>query len=184
MKNILFSILLVSFFSCSNSDQFIIEKGRVGHLNKKTVIKDIANIFKNDSLVVNLAKDKGENDQKFLNAIDEYQIFEKGGKKLLTITPIKSNDSLSKLKSIEVFDNRFITKKGISLYSPYKDINATYNISIINTLSSAHIDIDEINATMQIRKEEIGIDKSNRNKIRKDMIPDLAKIEHFTIWFN
>jgi hypothetical protein len=184
MKNILYSLLLIFLASCSNNDKFIIGKGKVGDLNKKTRINDLESVFKNDSLVIILAKREIDGHQKFLNADDEYQVFEKGGKKLLSITPIASNDSLSKLKSIEVFDNRFITKKGISLYSPYKDINATYNISIINTLSSAHIDIDEINATMQIKKEEIGIDKSNRNKIRKDMIPDLAKIEHFTIWFN
>ena len=53
-----------------------------------------------------------------------------------------------------------------------------------NTILSAHIDIDELNATMSIDKKEIGINEFNRDKIKADQIPDLARIKHFTIWFN
>ncbi len=111
-------------------------------------------------------------------------VYDKKGKHLLTIIPIQQHDSLSKLKSVEIFSNRFKTKKGVSLYSPYKDIIASYPISITNTLTSAHIDIDDLNATMAIDKKEIGINEFNREKINKNQIPSLAKTKHFTVWFN
>lgn len=183
MKKLLFITIFLSLFACTNTNDYIIKKGQVGKITKLTRIKDLQQIFQNDSLVIKLSEIQNDND-KYLKQDDQYLVYEKSGKHLLTITPIKPNDSLSKLKSVEVFDNRYKTLKGISLYSPYKDINTAYNLNITNTLSSAHIDIDEINATVLIDKEEIGIIKSNRKKIRKDIIPDLAKIRHFTIWFN
>ena len=51
-KNILpliviaFSLLIIS---CSNSDKFKIEKGKVGALTTKTTIQELKNIFKNIS---------------------------------------------------------------------------------------------------------------------------------------
>ncbi len=174
------------FFACNGNADFLIAKGRVGKLNKNTKVKDLARIFKDDSLVVDI-KDIDENspaESKYFREDDQYIVYSKEGKHLLTITPLKQHDSSATLKSIEIFSNRYKTKKGISLYSPYKDIHASYALRITNTLSSAHIDIDELNATMTIPKKEIGINEFNREKIRLDQIPDLAKISHFTVWFH
>jgi hypothetical protein len=103
----------------------------------------------------------------------------------LTIVPVKPHDSLSKIKSVEIFDNKYKSTSGVSLFSPYKDIHASYNVGVTNTrLSSAQLDIDELNATMLIDKEEIGINDFNTNEIRPDNIPDLAKVKRFTMWFN
>jgi len=177
--------VLISFMSCTKKDTFFVGKGKVGTLVKSTQVKDLKKIFVNDSLVVNLTdKPLEEGKNKYFTDDDTYLVYEKGGKHLLTIIPVKPHDSLSTLKSIEIFDNRYRTLKGISLFSPYKDINTAYVVNITNTLSSAHLDIDELNATMLIDKKEIGINTFNRKKIRPDNIPDLAKIKHFTIWFN
>jgi len=186
MKNIIIALLLLSLglFSCNKNSDFTIEKGRVGELNKKTKINELESIFKNDSLVVNLGKSVSNTDSKYFNDEDEYIVYNNKGKHLLTITPTKSHDSLSLIKSIEIFNNQYVTKKEISLYSPFKEIQTAYQVNITNTLLSAHIDIDELNATMSIDKKDIGINEFNREKIKVEQIPDLAKINHFTIWFN
>ena len=41
---ILFAIAI--FFSCSNSEKFSIEKGKVGYLNSTTLINELPDIFK------------------------------------------------------------------------------------------------------------------------------------------
>lgn len=183
---LLFVVLTISLGSCNKNAHFHIEKGRVGKLTKNTTIEELSSIFSNDSLVVNLSEPSLSegNESKYFKEDDTYLVYDKTGKHLLTIIPLKQQDSLSTIKSIEIFNNKYKTKKGISLYSPYKDIRTAYQISITNTLLSAHIDIDELNATMSIDKKEIGINEFNRDKISSDQIPDLARIKHFTIWFN
>jgi hypothetical protein len=177
-------IIGLSFSNCKKENIFLIEKGKVGKLNKSTKINEIKSIFKSDSLVINLSKSVSNTDNKFFKDDDEYVVYNKQGKHLLTITPMKAHDSLATIKSIEVFSNQYKTKKGISLFSPFKEIQTAYQLSITNTLLSAHIDIDELNATMSIDKKDIGINEFNREKIKIEQIPDLAKINHFTIWFN
>jgi len=179
-------VLLISFSGCNKNADYLVEKGKVGKINKETTVNELTNLFVNDSLVVNLSKAKPskDNEKKYFHEDDEYVVYNKEGKLLLTIIPLKQNDSSSTIKSVEIFNNKYKTKKGISLFSPYKDINTAYQLSITNTLLSAHIDIDELNATMTIDKKEIGINEFNRDKIKTDQIPDLARIKHFTIWFN
>ncbi len=181
-------IFLVSFLyvQCAKENQFLIEKGKVGYLNKETVIQDLNSIFKNDSIVANLTSDSTENEyQLFSVANDEYVVYSKKGKKLLEIVPTKLNDSLSKIKSIQIFDSNFKTEKGISLLSTFKDINENYFVNKVETsLTSATLFIDELNATIAIDKKELGINSFSREEVSIDQIPDLAKIKYFVIWFN
>ena len=181
------AIVVISFLllqSCTNRNNFLLKKGQVGQLSVATQVKDLKVVFAEDSLVINLSDKNLKREGKFFKEDDQYLVYEKGGKHLLTIIPVSQHDSLSRLKSIEIFDNRYVTDKGVSLFSPYRDIHAAYAISITNTLSSAHLDIDELNATMLIDKKEIGINDFNSKKIRPEDIPDLAKVKHFTMWFN
>jgi len=178
-------ILMFMLQSCTNSNEFLIKKGQVGRLTTTTQIKDMASLFKGDSIVVVLSKEDDLSKGKFFKEDDQYIIYQKGGKHLLTIVPVMPHDSLSKIKSVEIFDNRYKSASGVSLFSPYKDIHTAYNVGVTNTrLSSAQLDIDELNATMLIDKKEIGINDFNTNEIRPDNIPDLAKVKRFTMWFN
>ncbi len=186
IKKTLFLLVLIGLlYSCNNNDAFIVEKARVGNITKDTQIKDLKEIFSKDSIVPVLTDVNEEDDQKnqYFKEDDKYLIYQKGGKHLLTIIPMEPNDS-SRIKSVEIFDNRYKTRKGISLFSPYKDIYAAYKLSVTNTILSAHIDIDALNATMAIDKKDIGINEFNRDEIKPEQIPDLAKVKHFTIWFN
>ena len=110
-KNLLpIIVIAISLFivSCNNNSKFKIEKGKVGLITGKTTVNDLQNIFKNDSIVKNLSE--GALGDDYFQDDDEYLVFEKGGKHLLTIVPKEQLDSTSTIKSIEIHDRRFKTE--------------------------------------------------------------------------
>jgi hypothetical protein len=183
-KNVLFIFAMaLLIIGCSDSAKYNIKKGKVGHLTPKTTIHDLQDIFKNDSIVSNLSE--GSTGDFRLQDDDEYLIYEKGGAHLLTIVPKEQLDSTSTIKSIQIFDKRFKTDSGLNVTSTFSEINASNNIDKVeSTFSSATLFIDELNATISIDKEELGLKAFSSQQVRKEQIPDLAKMKSFTIWFN
>jgi hypothetical protein len=176
---IIFSLLIIS---CSNSGKFKIEKGKVGSLTTTTKISELNQIFKNDSIVKNLSE--GALGDNYFQDDDKYLIFEKGGKHLLTIVPKEQLDSTSTIKSIEIHDARFKTDAGITLNSNFSEINASNFLRPESTLKSVTLFLDELNATIAIDKQELGLSDFSTQKVSLDQIPDLAKIKSFVVWFN
>lgn len=177
---VLSSLLLMS---CSDSEKFEISKGKVGHLTPKTTVQELKQIFQNDSIVPNLSE--GALGDNYFQDDDEYLIYEKGGKHLLTIVPKEQLDSTSTIKSIQIFDQRFKTESGLNLGSTFSEINLHNNINKVeSTFSSATLFIDDLNATISIDKEELGLKGFSSQQVNKEQIPDLAKMKSFTIWFN
>ncbi|MDG2194064.1 MAG: hypothetical protein P8K77_04285 [Polaribacter sp.] len=176
----LFSMLLIQ---CGNGNKFTIAKGKVGNLTTKTTIDELDEIFEKDSIVRNLSE--GSLGDNYFQDDDAYLIFEKGGKHLLTITPKEQLDSLSTIKSVQIFDNRFQTSLGLSLASSFEEINLNNKITKVETsLSSATLFIDDLNVTISLDKEELGLRNFSTQKISIEQIPDLAKIKTYVIWFN
>lgn len=186
IKSIIYIFILsIVLIQCSSEDEYEIKKGNVGLLNTKTTVQDLQFIFANDSIVSHLAAIDENEEDSFFKDSDEYEIFSKDGDKLLSIVPVDQNDSTSTLKSIQLFNAGYVTQKGISLLSTFKDISANYKINKVETTSSsATLYIDELNATIAIDKEELGMSKFSRKQITLDQIPDISKIKYFTIWFN
>ena len=179
---IAFAFLLL-IASCSNNSKFKIEKGKVGKITTKTTIQDLNTIFKSDSIVRNLSE--GAQGDNYFQEDDEYFVFEKGGKLLLTIMPKEQLDSTSTIKSIEIHDERFKTESGISLNSSFSEINTNNNINRIErTFSSATLFLDDLNTTIAIDNEELGLKEFNTQKVTKEQIPDLAKMKTFIVWFH
>jgi len=176
---IVFSLLIIS---CNSSDKFKIEKGKVGLISTLTTIRDLQSLFKNDSIVMNLSE--GALGDNYFQDDDEYLVFEKGGKLLLTVVPREQLDTTSTIKSIEIHDNRFKTELGISLMSNFSEINVSNSIRPESTLQSVTLFLDELNATITIDKEELGIKDFITQKVTLEQIPDLAKIKSFIVWFN
>ena len=114
----LFIATSLFIMGCSNGD-FEIKKGKVGQLTTKTTMNDLAQLFANDSIVKNLSE--GATGYNYLQDDDEYLIFEKGGKHLLTIVPKEQLDSTSTIKSIEILDSRYTTEDGLSLNSSFSE---------------------------------------------------------------
>jgi hypothetical protein len=179
------SLLLIStilIISCAKENQFIIEKGKVGLINNETTVKEIKELFKNDSIVAPKA-DTLKN--LFSFSSEEFLVFSKEGKKIIEITPTVAGDSVSKIKSVQIFDSNYKTDKGLSLSSTFREINENYMVNKVETtLSSATLFIDELNATIAIDKKELGLNPFSREEITLEQIPDIAKIKYFTIWFN
>ena len=51
-------------------------------------------------------------------------------------------------------------------------------------LYGATLFIDELNATISIDKQELGLQAFSKQQVSKEQIPDLAKMKSFIIWFN
>ncbi|NNC69394.1 MAG: hypothetical protein HKN90_01070 [Flavobacteriaceae bacterium] len=173
-------IVVLLFIQCKKEDQNIIAKGQLGMLTSTTQVNELEAIFAKDSVVANL----GEGD--FANAeYDEYQVFEKGGKHLLTLIPKEQHDTTSTIESIQIYDKRYKTVKGLNLSSTFKDIIENYTVNKVeSTFSSAVLFVDELNVTIAIDKKDIGIREFGIQDVRLDQIPDLAKIKYFTLWFD
>ncbi|MBT7135046.1 MAG: hypothetical protein HN890_02410 [Polaribacter sp.] len=186
-KSLLSTIVLLFLLmtvSCTNNNiKFKIEKGKVGNVTTKTTIQDLTTIFKKDSIVKNLSE--GVQGNNYFQEDDEYFIFEKGGKLLLTILPKEQLDSTSTIKSIEIHDERFKTMSGISINSSFSEINVSNTIhKIERTFSSATLFLDNLNTTITIDNEELGLKEFSTQKVTKEQIPDLAKMKTFIVWFN
>ena len=182
---LMLTVILV-FTQCSRENKFLIKKNRVGLISNTDVIGEIESIFKNDSIVKFLSEGAlGGVDTKYLQEDDEYKIYSKEGKHLMTVVPKEQLDSSSTIKYIEIMDPEFITEKGLTLNSPFKDINLNYRIDKVETsLLSATLYIDELNATISLDKAEIVVNQFSTEEIKVEQIPDMARIKYFTIWFD
>ncbi len=100
MKNILSVLLICALFlaSCEKDkvvNPFLIEKTNIGLLTDSTQVKDLETIFSNDSVVRYIAGDE------FTGSVNSIEIFEKGGRKLLDLSPKEALDSTSVISSVE-----------------------------------------------------------------------------------
>jgi hypothetical protein len=73
----------------------------------------------------------------------------------------------------------------LSLTSSFEEINLNNNISKVETsLSSATLYIDDLNVTIALDKEELGLRSFSTQKVNLEQIPGLAKIKTYIVWFN
>ena len=113
------------FINCTDekNTDFQISGDQVGRLSKQSLARDIELIFEKDSVVQDTVK------LNFGNGASKIKIFEKGGALLLTLTP--NNDSIATIQNVMVNDERFVTDKGISKISTFKEIRENYPIKKI-----------------------------------------------------
>lgn len=182
-KTILLLIIIISIFtSCEKEiNPFLISKQNIGHLTDSTQVKDLESVFINDSIVKYVSGDE------FTGNVNDLEIYEKGGKLLLVLSPSQALDSTSTIKTVKVVDPRFVTVKGLSPNSTFKDINTNYKISNIqNSLRNIIISVNEINAYFTIDKNELPANmRFDMNlKIEAIQIPEEAKIKNFYLYWS
>lgn len=182
MKNPFFFLVILSFlFAGCNQEQdpFQISKQHIGLLTDSTQVKDLKIIYAKDSIVKS-------DDNGFSGYNNDIEIFEKGGNKLLSLSPRNPTDSTSYIQSIRVFDSRYKTDKNVTINSTFKDIAKNYKISHIdNLINSIVISVNDINASFTIDKKELPANmRFDRSlKIEETHIPDDAKIKfYFITW--
>ena len=181
MKKTFFTLVTISILmtSCNKEvNPFSINKQNIGLLTDSTQVKDLNTIYANDSIVKNIAGDE------FLGNINDIQIFEKGGKKLLELSPKEALDSTATIGTVKILDSRYKTETGVTTLSTFGDIKAKHKISSIeNTLRNVVILVNENNTFFTISKEELpGELRFDMSKeIEANNIPDTAKIKYFMV---
>ncbi len=180
MKNTLSALILILILTgCKKEiDPYNIGASNVGLLTDSTQVKDLKTLFINDSIV------KFTDGAEFNGNINNIEIFDKSGKKLLIVSPIKVNDSTSLINTVRIVDQRYKTDKGISAISTFKAINDNYKVSKVdNLINSIVVTVDEINASFTIDKKELPANMrfDNTMTISPVQIPDNAKVKFFMI---
>ncbi len=181
MKKTLLIVGIVSlaFVQCGkDSDPFLIKNGAIGNLNKEIKIKQIDSIFAEDSIV------KINSSPNALETQGEVEIYEKGGKQLLLLSPEDENDPNSTIKNIQVFDSRYKTEKGLTTASTWKDVKANYTIdNIQTTINALVIFLKETDVYLTIDKKNLpeNLRDNPDLKIDASQIPDDAPFKYFMI---
>ncbi|WP_179319281.1 hypothetical protein [Winogradskyella helgolandensis] len=183
MKHTLFAALIcaVLITSCTKDasvDPFLISKTCIGLLTDSTQVKDLDAIYSNDSIVRYVSGDE------FIGSVNTIEIFEKGGKKLLDLSPREALDSTSVISSINIIDSRYHTNKNISNISTFKDLKAAYKISKIdNLINVIVVSVNEVNASFTIDKKELPASMRFNMDMTIDpiQIPEKAKIKYFMV---
>lgn len=176
---LIIGIASIAFVQCGkDSDPFLIKNGSIGNLNKDIKIKQIDSIFAEDSIV------KINSSPNALETQGEVEIYEKGGKQLLLLSPEDENDPNSTIKNIQVFDSRYKTEKGLTTASTWKDVKANYTIdNIETTINAVVIFLKETDVYLTIDKKNLPEDLRNNMdlKIEASQIPDNAPFKYFMI---
>ncbi len=180
MKKILFiAITTFLFIQCDKQeDPFLITKDRVGRLTKEIKMKQLDSIFVQDSIVkLNPIKDA-------LGTQGEVEIYEKGGSKLMLISPHDERNPDSKITNIQIFDSRFKTEKGLTTKSTFKDIKDNYEIdNVETTINSVVVFLKDSAIFVTIDKKQLPEDlRYNLDlKIEGTQIPEDATFKYFMV---
>lgn len=184
MNKLIFSLVLSTllFVGCSKKqDPFLISHKSIGLLTDSTQVKDLKDIYINDSLVFR------NDDNEFIGDKNDIELFDEAGKLLLVLTPKKINDSTSTINNVKVNDARYKTAKGLNTSSTFGDIVNNYKISSIqNTLKNVVVFVNEIDAFFTIDKKELPAELQFNTSITIEaiQIPEKAKIKYFMIGWN
>lgn len=176
----LFSILL--FVQCAEEkNPFLISKNSIGNVSLGMKVKQLDSIFVNDS-IVRLNPSQNES-----STIGEVEIYEKGGKKLLLISPKDFYSPDAYVANFQIFDERFKTDKGLNINSTFKEIKEMYTISSIETtLTSVVVFLEGTDVFVNIDKKELPENLRYNPNFKIDIvnIPPEAKIKHLFLSWN
>lgn len=181
-KIILIAIASIGFIQCGKkADPFLIQKNKIGVLERAYTVKQIDSVFTNDSIVKRVAGDE------FAGSSTDIEVFEKGGKHLLSLSPSESLDTNSKINIVTINDERFKTDKGIGLNSTFKDFTTHYEVSKIDRLlNNINIEFKNQDFYITISVDELpAAYKFDHSKtIELTSIPGEAKIKSLRLdWF-
>ncbi|TDT47117.1 hypothetical protein CLV90_1188 [Maribacter spongiicola] len=167
--------LLVNCTDEKNTD-FQISGDQVGRLSKQSLARDIELIFEKDSVVQDTVK------LNFGNGASKIKIYERGGALLLTLTP--NNDSIATIQNVIINDDRFVTDKGISKVSTFKEIRENYPIKkIITSMNNVVILLKDSDLYFTIDKKELpeSLRYNANSTIEEVQIPDTAKVKYMMV---
>lgn len=181
MKKTLFAGILTAllFIQCGEEkNPFAIQAGAIGELNNTIQMRQIDSLFANDSIVkLNPIKDA-------IGTQGEVEIYEKGGAKLMLLSPNNETDPNSTVTNVQIFDERFTTEKGLNVNSTFKVVKDNYTIADIeSTFNAVVVFLEENDIFITIDKKELpeNLRYNNNIEIEASQIPDAATFKYFMI---
>ncbi len=171
-------LLLVAglFWHCKKEQdrQFSIRTDGIGWLDKETVFSEIETLYAADSVV----RDSSSS----FSTVPRIQIFEKGGKPLLTITP--DTDSIPGIANVRVNDPRYLTEAGVGLASTFGEIREHYEIrKIVTSINNVVIFVKGHDVYFTIDRQELpaSLRYTRDINIEAIQIPDKARLKYLMI---
>jgi hypothetical protein len=141
-------------------------------------MKQIDSIFAMDSIVkLNSIKDA-------IGTQGEVEIYEKGGKKLLLLSPNNETDPESPITNIQIFDNRYHTEGGLNVLSTFKEVKEQYTVGdVLTSFNAVVVFLEGSDVYITIDKKELPEDIRYNNSIEVEasQIPDTAKFKYFML---
>jgi len=170
-------IVALLAISCNSDTPFLINDSQIGPILKTTTVGELETLFINDSVI------NKNSSNPIKKAKTSITVFEKGGKKLMSILPTEAG-SESAIKNVKIYDERYKTDRGIGLSSTFKDLSSKYTIKRIdNLIDVVVVFVEESNAYFTIDKKHLAGELmfNTRAKIEKTQIPDNTPIKYFMI---
>jgi len=181
MKKTLFlgALTVLMFTQCAEEkNPFTITNDTIGNLDKSMMIKQLDSLFAQDS-IVKLSPIQDE-----LGTQGEVEVYEKGGKKLLLISPEDDSDPNSLIYNVQIFDERYKTDKGLNKKSTFKDVKDNYTITGVETgINTVLVFMKETNLYITIDKRELpeNLRYDPNVEIELSQIPDEAKFKYLML---
>jgi hypothetical protein len=181
-KIILIAIASFTLIQCAKEETpFLIKNNNIGQIQKNYTLKQIDSVFKNDSIV------KQVNGDGFTGNYSDIEVYEKGGKHLLSLSPKDIYDSNTKINIVTLRDNRYQTEKGIGITSTFKDFKDNYEVlKIDRILNNINIEFKNHDFYITISIDELPSSYKFDYTRTIDIIsiPDNAKIKNMRLdWF-
>ncbi|WP_010135805.1 hypothetical protein [Ochrovirga pacifica] len=183
-KHILSIIITATLFACTPQKDTTIGLNKVGSINQNTRISDIQELFKKDSIVSRYSEGALGDDSNFLDQNDSHLIYNKTDRTLmLSIAPVNSLDSISKIRSVTIHNDQYKTEAGVGVSSTFKDLNIHHNIEKLEaTFHSITVFVKDINATFTLDKSKAGVKTFTLGPVDKAQIPEDTPFTSMTIW--
>ena len=184
MKSIFFTTVFfisIVFLTSCEKQRFTIAKNRVGNITNKTKIKAVADLFKNDSIVV--VKNEGVLGNNDLEEAGFIDIFDKKSQnKILRITAKNPTDDESTVKSVTIYDPRFTTKNGTNTNSSFEEIRLQEKIHKTGvTFTKVLLYLDDINAVIHLEKAALKIASYDLKPVNLEQIPSKTTAKNIAV---
>lgn len=178
-KTLLLGAFALLFIQCGNTDKddtFLISEGRIGNLTTGTQIKQVNTIYANDSIVTSQSSPNSTEIQ------GEVEVYEKGGKKLLVLSPENEVDPNATISDILIHDARFRTAEGLSKESLYGDFIEKHEVeSIYTLLNGVMVSFKDTDLYLTIDAKYINEDARGQKDLTQDDIKADAPIKYLRI---
>lgn len=176
---LLATLVALAFVQCKKKDDpFLIKEGAIGKLSSETRVKQLDSIFAMDSIVKTSASPNA------LETQGEVEIYEKGGKRLLFLSPKDYNDPNSTISDVLIYDVRYKTEKGLTADNTFKDFKDNYKIKHIERIiNGAMIFFEDTDIYLTIDAKYLTPEAKNNTeeKLEATDIVDNARIKYFRL---